>query len=211
MAARRRGVLLLLPLRGARARGGRRGRHGGRRRGVLLLHLQLRGAQAQGNGARQHGAAASGGSSWGGERGPERHVHEEEGEAVSLTGGSDGGEWWRGGITASRGARKRWRGTAASEGSGWGGERGPEQGAHEEEGEAVSLTGSLDGGERRRGGVTASRGGGGRRSSPGSLRERGKLGVTAGISRTEGQDAAVARNCGGAHHGRRIEDGRIWG
>jgi len=59
----------------------------------------------------------------------------------------------------------------------------------------------LDGGERRRGGVTASRGGGGRRSSPGSLRERGKLGVTAGIGRGEGEDAAVARNCGGAHHG----------
>ena len=54
-------------------------------------------------------------------------------------------------------------------------------------------------------------GGGGRRSSPGRLRERGKLGVTAGIGRAEGEDVAVARNCGGAHHGRRIEDGRIWG
>src|SRR6185503_4822454 len=98
MAARRRGVLLLLRLRGARARGGRRGRHGGRRRGVLLLHLHLRGAQAQGNGARQqqHSVAASGGSNWGGERGPEWRAHEEEGEAVSLTDGSDGGERRRG-------------------------------------------------------------------------------------------------------------------
>ena len=82
-----------------------------------------------------------------------------------------------------------------------GGEQGPERRTHREDGEAASLTGVSDGGERRRGGVTASRGGGGRRSSPGSLRERGKLGVTAGIGRGEGEDAAVARNCGGAHHG----------
>ena len=103
-------------------------------------------------------------------------------------------------FTSTSGEHKQ-HDAAASGGSSWGGERGPEWRAHEEEGEAVSLTGSLDGGERRRGGVTASRGGGGRRSSPGSLWERGKLGVTAGIGSGEGEDAAVARNCGGAHHG----------
>ena len=69
---------------------------------------------------------------------------------------------------------------------------------------AVSLTGGLDGGERRRGNGATPTSGGGRRGSPAALQGRGRGRIRRGIEGGEGGEASPARNRATAHRRRRI-------
>ena len=69
---------------------------------------------------------------------------------------------------------------------------------------AASLTGGLDGWERRRGGGATATSGGRRRGSPVALQGRGRGRIRRGIEGGEGGEASPARNLATAHRRRRI-------